>query len=463
MNLESSRKKNKMILDRKIKPEMPQTLKFNPPGIEKLLLQNGLRVYFIKKDKLPLVRLSLVVNAGSRFDPENKKGLAYLTSMVIDEGAGEYSALQLSDEFDLMGTSFNISTDSDSINLTLQSLTENFEKSFELFSKVLLHPKFESEDFEREKKKLFTRIIQSKDEPEIIADQIFERVIFGRNNGYAFPVMGLENSVPNIELKNCLSHYKNYFLPKNSFLIIAGNIETQELFKLLEKYLIGWKNLNNDRTENQSFPKSTKKIFINHKADSVQTEIRVGHITPPRSMNDYFQRLLLNTILGGQFTSRINLNLREKNGFTYGANSSFRYLKDAAYFQISTSVGKENTVKALNEIEYELNEIKNGVTQKEVDFAKSSITKKFPMHFETYRQIVGSISTQVFFNLPDDYFDKYIDKINSVDKNQIDDAALKFLDENYTIVLVGDKNVIKQQLDELNIEYCETDIEGNVL
>lgn len=141
MNLESSRKKNKMVLDRKIKPEIPQTLKFNPPGIEKLLLQNGLRVYFIKKDKLPLVRLSLVVNAGSRFDPENKKGLAYLTSMVIDEGAGEYSALQLSDEFDLMGTSFNISTDSDSINLTLQSLTENFEKSFELFSKVLLDRK----------------------------------------------------------------------------------------------------------------------------------------------------------------------------------------------------------------------------------------------------------------------------------------------------------------------------------
>lgn len=452
-----------MLLDRNIKPEVSRQLKFYPPKIEKLTLHNGLQVYFISKDKLPLIRLSLVINAGSKFDPTNKKGLAYLTSMAIDEGAGDYSALQLSDAFDLMGTNFNITTDSDSISLTLQSLTENFEKSLDLFSKVLLNPKFASEDFEREKKKLFTRIIQSKDEPEIIADQLFDRIIFGENIGYAYPVMGLEGSVPNITLKDCLTHYQNYFSPGNSFLIVAGNIDKQILFGMLERYLFNWKNEFNNFGINQTFPNQSKKIFIHHKKDSVQTEIRVGHLTSPRSIDDYFQRLLLNTILGGQFASRINLNLRERNGFTYGANSNFRYFKNAAYFQVSTSVGTENTINALKEIEFELNEIKNGVTQTEVEFAKSSITKKFPMHFETYRQIVGSISTQVFYNLPEDHFETYIDKINSVDKKQIDDAALKFISNNYSVVLVGNKDIITKQLVGSNSDYCMVDLEGNIL
>lgn len=452
-----------MVLDRKIKPEIVQSLKFNPPEVEKLTLPNGLKVYFISKDKLPLIRLSLVIEAGSKFDPDNKKGLAYLTSMAIDEGAGEYSALQLSDEFDLMGTNFNITTDSDSINFTLQSLTENFEKSLDLFSKVLMFPRFAEEDFEREKKKLFTRIIQSKDEPEIIADQIFDKIIFGHNNGYAFPVMGLENTVTDIQLLDCKTHYKNYFTPENSFLIIAGDFEKHALFKLLTNNLSEWKNGTTNFNASHSSPDQSKKIFIHHKEDAVQTEIRVGHLSPNRSMNDYFQRLLLNTILGGQFASRINLNLRERNGYTYGANSNFRYYKNGAYFQVSTSVGKENTIKALKEIGFELREIKNGVTQKEVEFAKSSITKKFPMHFETYRQIVGSISTQVFFNLPDDYFKNYIDRINSVDKNQIDNAALKFIRTDYLIVLVGDKNLITKQLDEINEDYIIVDLEGNAL
>lgn len=453
-----------MSVNRSIKPPISSSLKFTPPEIEQNILSNGLKVYFIHKDKLPLVRLSLIIDAGSKFDFPDKKGLAYLTSLSIDEGAGELNALQLSDEFDLLGSNFNVSADNDSINITLQSLSENFERSFELLSKVILSPRFYQDDFEREKIKLLTRIIQSKDEPEYIADQIFDRVVLGDKNNYAFPVMGNEISVKSIDVNDVLTHYKNYFSPKNSFLIIAGNISKAELSATLERYLGEWKNDFLISNLSLSSQKSHRKIFLNHKEGSVQSEIRVGHLTPKRSDDDYFQRLLLNSILGGQFASRINLNLRERNGYTYGASSRFQYFKDTAFFQISTSVGIKNTVNALKEIEFELNEIKNGVKDSEVEFAKSSITKKFPMNFETYRQIVSSVSTKIFFNLPDDYFEVYIDKINSVAKEQIDDAAIKFIDnQNYSIILVGDKNLLSKDLENLKAEIVEVDCEGNPL
>ena len=243
-----------------------------------------------------------------------------------------------------------------------------------------------------------------------------------------------------------------------------GNLSKQELEKLLIEYLGNW---NGD--ENQFLPefqtaKQSKKIFILHKPDSVQTEIRVGHISYKRSSEDYFQRMILNTILGGQFTSRINLNLRERNGYTYGATSKYQYYKDAAFFEVSTSVGIENTGNALKEILFELENIKNGILDKELEFAKSSITKKFPLNFETYRQIASGISGKVLFNLPDDYLDNYISNVNSVSKTEVENAANDFIDyNNLTIVLVGDKNIITEKIKDIEIDFSEVDLKGNLL
>jgi zinc protease len=156
---------------------------------------------------------------------------------------------------------------------------------------------------------------------------------------------------------------------------------------------------------------------------------------------------LLNIVLGGQFTSRINLNLREKHGYTYGAGSSFNYYKNDAYFGVSTSVGIENTCNALNEIFYELNNIRNGVTEEELSFAKSSITRKFSLNFETFRQVASHIIGRVIYDLPDDYFEEYIENINTVTINEVNIAATKnILPDNAMIVLVGDKDKLLEQL-----------------
>lgn len=450
-----------MMIDRKIKPEVKSEISFNLPKPNDFLLENGLRVIFIYKDKLPLVRFNLMVNAGSKYDRENKSGLSYLTSLVLDEGADGMNALQLSDEFDMLGSSFNISTDNDLVNLSLQTLSGNFDRSLELFSKVLLKPSFNDDDFNREKKKLITRIMQSKDEPDYLADQIFDRVILGKSNSYSSPVSGYEETVESISVDEVKLHYARFFSPSNSSLIVVGDLDQDELVRLLNKYFLNWQDVKNNSTISLSSVEPSNKIYLHHKSDSVQTEIRVGHITSKRNQKDFFQRYLLNTIMGGQFTSRINLNLRERNGYTYGATSRFQYFKDTAFFEASTSVGIENTVNALKEILFELDNIHNGVSEKELEFAKSSITKKFPLNFETYRQIASGVAGKILYNLPDNYFDTYIHNINSVSKDDVDKAAREFImNDKLSIVLVGDKNLLMEKLGELPIEIVEVDLFG---
>lgn len=453
-----------MSFDRSIKPEQKSDLKFIPPVIKEFQLKNGLNIYYIHKDKLPLMRLNMIFDAGSKFDPIEKKGLAYLTSLTIDEGADGLNALQLSDGFDLLGSNFSVFADNDSINFSLQSLSENFEKSFELFSKIILKPDFAEEDFLREQKKLITQILQSKDDPEYLADQIFEKIIFGKSNEYAYPVMGYENLVQSINRNDLINHYQKFISPKNSFLVAAGSLPFDELIQIIDKYFSHWQNNFVQERLNLKSDKNHKSIFIFHKEGSVQTEIRTGHLSSKRSNKDYFQKLILNHIIGGQFSSRINLNLRERNGYTYGASSRFQYFKDAGFFQVATSINSENTFNALNEIFFELDNLKNGISEKELEFAKSSIAKKFPMNFETYRQIVFNISAKILFDLPNDYFEKYIENINAVTKQDVESTAINSIqNDNLITLLVGDKNLLKEQLKNSNSDIFEVDFNGEII
>ena len=451
-----------MIIDRTKKPTSNSEINFKLPQTEKFKLSNGLEVYSIYKNKLPFVRINLMLNAGSKFDPKHKNGLSYLTSLVLDEGADGMNALELSDEFDMLGSNFNLSTDNDLINISLQSLTDKFERSLELFCKVLLKPSFNEQDFEREKKKLITRILQSKDEPEYLAEQVFDSVVLGNSNGYSSPVSGYEDTVNPISVDNVKDYYRRFFIPSNSALVVVGDINKEQLNHLLDRYLSNWIEIKNSFTFNDSLADQSRKIYLLHKEGSVQTEIRVGHLSEKRNQKDFFQRHMLNTILGGQFTSRINLNLRERNGYTYGATSRFQYYKDTAFFEVSTSVGTENTGNALKEILFELENIRKGITETEIEFAKSSITKKFPLNFETYRQIASGITGKILYNLPDDYFDHYISSINSVSKSEVEEAANTFIhNKHLSIVLVGDKKFLMDKISDLGIEVLEVDIKGN--
>lgn len=436
-----------MKFDRSKAPDPRPLDSFPVPEIETLKLENGLQIYYIKKSELPIVLLNVVINSGSKFDPAGKKGIFNLLSMCIDEGAGEFNSLELSEQFDLLGASFSVFCNSDTIQISLQTLKENFDKAFELLEKVLKEPHLKTEDFEREKRKILTRLQQLKDDPDYVANVSFESILLGDKNPYSYPVMGYEKNIEQITNDDISSNYHDFVLPNNSFIVVTGDIDKTGLMNKLQQNLSGWKNKSFGNLFHLQNKNDLHKVYIVDKKASVQTEIRVGHNSSGRDANDYFAKHLLNTILGGQFTSRINLNLREKHGYTYGAGSNFNYYKESAYFSVSTSVGIEDTGNALKEIFNELKNIRNGVTEKELNFAKSSIVRKFPSNFETYKQIASNITGKVIFSLPDEYFRNYIDNINSISLDHVNTAAIEnVLPDRMMTVLVGDKEKLTQQL-----------------
>ncbi len=440
-----------MKFDRSIKPSPSSEISFKMPSQSKFSLNNELDIYFVKKNDLPIILLNVIINAGSKFDPINNKGTSNLLTMCIDEGAGNYNALELSEQFDLLGAHFSPSCNNDTIQITLQTLKENFREALNLLGKILTEPHLAEKDFEREKSKIQTQLKQLSDDPDYLANTAFESILFGESHPYSFPVLGLNDNIVNINNDKINSYYSKFILPNNSFIIAVGDITKQELKKNLNENISVWEKGNADFHVDKISSPDKKTVYIVNKKDAVQTEIRVGHHSTMKKSKDYFSKHLLNTILGGQFTSRINLNLREKHGYTYGAGSSFNYYKDDAYFGVSTSVGIENTTNTLNEIFYELNNIRNGVTEEELSFAKSSIIRKFPLNFETFRQVASHIIGKVIYDLPDDYYDKYINNINSVSIDEVNEAAAKniFPDSAMT-VLVGDKDKLLAQLKDDN-------------
>jgi len=452
-----------MYVNRTDKPSPKDEITFSLPQIVKFKLENGLQVLSIRKNKLPIIRLNLVVNAGSKFDPENKKGLANLFAMAVDEGAGNYSALELSEEFNFLGSNFGVNANHDRIHLSLQSLTENFDRSLELFGMIIMQPQFNEDDFLRQQRKILTHLLQLKDEPDEIADNIFSFNVMGKSNYYAFPTNGYENDIKNISVEDMINHYRKFFAPDNSTLIVVGNLEKNELAEKLNSVFSKWRTKSVTHKLSLEIKNNQRQIFLADKKDSVQSEIRMGHLSSPRNQKEYFKKVLLNTILGGPFTSRINLNLREKKGYTYGASSSFGYFEKSGFFYVSTSVGIENTSNAVKEILYELENIRLGITEQELEFAKSYLIRQFPSNFETYSQVASNLTSLTIFSLPDNYFDTYIENVKSVTLEDIKQTAIEnIFPDKATIVIVGDKEKLIPQLrKEALDDFILADYAGN--
>ena len=451
------------MLDRNLKPEAVESIHFEIPDIEKFELKNGLKIFLVKKNSLPIVQFNFLTDAGSKYDHENKKGLSFLTSLLIDEGAGNLSALELDNGIESLGSILKVSCDQDSVSVSLLTLKENIKKSFDIFSDVILKPRFEEDDFTREQKKLLNKIIQAGNEPSYIADSVFEKLVF-ENSSYMHPAMGTKTNVENITNTDVKEFYSSRFSANNSAMIVVGSITKKNILDLTSASLAEMKKAGSAKQELELKYSKDGKIYFVHKDDAAQSELRIGHLTNSRTHKNYFAKLLMNTILGGQFSSRLNSNIREDKGFTYGISSGFYYNKIAGQFEITTSVQSENTAAALTEITNELNGIKKNILDEEIAFAKSYLIKRFPSQFETYAQVSRQLSTLVHFNLPDDYFNNYLTNIEETTHQQIQEAALNYIsfDELKTVV-VGDRKIVLKQLEIYGKEIVELDVLGNVI
>lgn len=453
-----------MRFDRSNSPQSIGVIEFTLPRFNKFVLDNGLEVLFVQKDNLPVVQLNVLVNGGSKFDTANKSGLAHLTSLLVDEGAGEYDSLQLDDEIESLGAIFGVSTDNDNIHLNILTLKENLERSIELLSLVYQSPKFTEDNFLREQKKLAAKITQNHDDPSFIATSNFDKIIFNETN-YQNSIIGNINDVNTLTNSDVKKFHKKHFAPSNTQFVVVGNAEITELESLLNKYF----NIpNHQELEKRTdiFPhKQSSKFYFIHKDGAAQSEIRIGHISERRNETDYFAKVIANSILGGQFSSRLNLNLREDKGFTYGISSGFMYHKDTGYFEISTSVNGKDTKEAIKEIQKEIAGLKLEITNDEIEFTKSYLVKRFPAMFETCSQIAHNLSTLQKHSLSKNYFDKYIDKINSCSKIEIENIAKEKIISNELIYLVvGNKESVLPQLKGVtDLDIVELDVYGKII
>lgn len=454
-----------MELNRTKKPQPKGKISFTLPEIEKFRLDNGLEVLFVRKERLPIIQLSLIIDAGSRFDPNEKKGLSNLAASLLDEGAGGLSSLEFSNAVESLGSVLSVSSDPDAMFISLLSLLETFDKSLDLYSKIITKPHLHQEDFEREKRKQINRIIQAKDDAGYIASVVFEKLVFTHHSPYGLPEMGLVETVERIQTSDIRVFYETLITPENSTMIVVGNIDKEILRHKLNIALVGWHHHHAPIISVHNPPREKTRLYFVHKEEAAQSEIRIGHLTEGRNKPGFFARALVNSILGGQFSSRINLNLREDKGYTYGAHSGFSYNKVNGYFYVSAPVKNENTEESIIEIIKELKGILVYISEKELKFAKSSQVRKFPALFETYGQIGRSLANMIIYCLPDDYFNTYLDNVKKVRLDEAYEAARNSIFPDELIILVvGDRETVVPQMEALNLgPITELDRDGNVI
>jgi len=454
---------NSQELDRTKRPAGKSAPVVKLPQIQKSMLSNGLQVWLVERHELPLVAFNLVLHAGSDQDPIGQPGLASMTADMLDEGTKTRDALQISEEIESIGASFGVRSSWDGSNVALGCLSKFVSKGLDLFADVLLNPSFPVKEFDRLQKQRITSLMQQKDQARAIASNAFSRIIYGTSHPYGEDPSGTEASVKAMSVADLQKFYQTFYKPNNATLIIVGDTKMNEVVPILEKILGSWTG---GETPNSVVPEPAPAgkttIYLIDKQAAPQSEIRIGYPALARSTPDYFAVTVMNRMLGGQFMSRINLNLREKRGFTYGARSGFSFLKGKGPFTASAGVQSSKTDSSVQEFLYEIKLMHDkGMTAEELEFVKKGLLGNFALNFETSRQIAGALENIVLYGLPDSYYDNYLQQIEAVTLQDVQKAAAKYLDTaKMAIVVVGDVATVKSGLEALgvgDVVVCDSD------
>jgi zinc protease len=435
------------------------------PEIQKAKLDNGLQVWLVERHSMPTVAFNLVIQSGSDHDPLLMPGLASMTADVIDEGTKRRDALKISEEIESIGASFNVNSNSDGTFISLNCLAKYVPKGLDVFTDVVVNPTFPQKEFDRLQKQRLTSLLQQKDQAVMIANNAFSRILYGTDHPYGNNQSGTESSVKALTTNDMVKFYQTYYRPNNATLIIVGDLKMSDVLPLLEKSLADWKPAEIPAFTIPQAPSiERRKIYLIDKPGAAQSEIRIGYPALARSTPDYFPVQIMNRMLGGQFMSRINLNLREKHGFTYGARSGFSFQKGAGPFTASAGVHTAKSDSSVQEFLYEIKLMQEkGMTADELDFVKKGMIGGFALSFETSSQVAGGLQSIVLYGLPDDYFNNYLQNIEKVSLQDVQNASQKYLDiSKMAVLVVGDVAKIKDSIAALNagdIVLC--DLDGN--
>ncbi len=439
-------------LDRSKVPALGPPPKVSLPPIVTRQLPNGLKLMIVEQHELPLADFVLVVGSGGTMDPAAKGGVANLTSSMLTEGTASRSALEIADQIAYLGIGLNAGSSWDAATVNLHTPTSQLDSALALFSDVVLHPAFRGEDFERVKKNRLTALVQLKDRPTAIADQAYAAILYGTSHPYGHNLLGTEASVTGMSAADLQSFYRTNFVPNNATLIVVGDVTPDVVEKKVSALLGGWQRGNVSPVTFGNAPKAgATTVNLVDKPGAAQSSFRIGSIGVPRSTKDYFALNVMNTILGGTFTSRLMQNLRETHGYTYGARSRFDMRQSAGPFTASAEVVAAKTDSGLIEFMKELNAIRDTVPTVELNKAKRFLQLSMPSDFETTQQIANQLIPVVLYGLPLDYYNNYVSNIENITQADVQRVARQYINpSSLAIVIVGDRKSIESGLKAVN-------------
>jgi zinc protease len=431
-------------------PAQESPIKIGPPSPLKLpsprhfQLGNGLKVVLMENHKVPLVEVEVLVRGGSVLDPAGRAGLATMTAEMMEEGAGGRSSLEYADAVDFLGASISPYASTHTSGVSLFTPLSKLDSAMALFADMVLRPSFPEQELERLRNERLTTLVQWHDQPRAIASVEFNQDLYGKDHPYGRTSIGDEASIRAISVADLRSFHKKIFTPANATVIVVGDIGVDAARNILEQYFGTWEGRAPEIPALSPAPQVvSRKIILVDKPGAAQSEIRIGRIGTDRLTPDYFPLLVMNTILGGSFSSRLNQNLRERNGYTYGAGSGFDFRLSAGPFRAASAVQTDVTDKALVEFMKELTAIREPVSDDELTRAKNYLALLYPNNFETISEAAGQLAELTVYGLPDDSFNTYVSSVMAVTKEDVLRVARKYIDpDNIAIVVVGDRQKV---------------------
>lgn len=433
-------------------PGAPRPYSF--PRFERRTLGNGMTLIVAPTHKLPVVSVIAVVDAGAVCDPAGREGLAALTAAMLPEGTASMDGETLALRFERLGASVTTSADWDVATAGLTVTRPHLENALALFADMLTAPSFPSRELDRLKAERMAELLQLRTEPRGLADEMTARFVYAPESRYARPEGGTPASVAAIEGRDVGELYCARYRAAGTTLVIAGDVTVADATALVEEAFRKWGGSAPPQVRVVDAPTATpRSVHIIAKADAPQSELRAAHVGIPRVHPDYFPVVVMNAVLGGLFSSRINLNLRERNAFTYGAHSEFEWRRGAGPFVVSTAVASEVTSAAAREILMEIDRIRaEPISEEELSLATSYLSGVFPIRYETTAAIATAIANLAVYGLDDSYFDSYRTNIQSVSAAGVLEAARRHLDPGrLRLTVVGDPAKIREPLEELGI------------
>lgn len=441
-------------------PKAEGQITFVPPKVDEFKLKNGIRVLLVERHDLPIVAVRLVVGAGAGDLESVRPGAVSFLGGMLEQGTKKRSALQISDDFDALGAAHGTWFEWDSGGASIKVLADKLDPALEIMSDVVLNPTFPNDEIERLRARRIAGIQSEKSSPQAIAQNTLAATIFGRAHPYGHTLGAEEADAKNLKREEIVRAYQQLFTPSNVSIVVAGDISRDALQPKLEAAFGAWKGKGGPTSKKgpKTPPKAAtgKRIVVVDKPGA-QSQVQIARPGVPFSTKERDAIVVTNAILGGMFSSRINMNLREKNHYTYGARSYFVMRHGAGPFIVTAPVIAEKTVPSIKEIFTELEGLRrDGPTEDELGLAKESILLGMPSRFESVSDVASAISELLVYDLPLDDFAKRPGRIEAVTAADVKRIAGEMLDgKQMTVVVVGDKKKLTPELESLGLGAIE--------